>query len=72
MSIDRKKDTPKYLPRGFHFLFFKTISGMQNESASFLGFTETFVALFVLNYWLREFPLSAIANRFEFLCQKIN
>ena len=24
---------------------------------------------FVLNYWLREFPLSANANRFELRCQ---
>ena len=27
------------------------------------------MALFVLNYWLRDFPLSAIANCFEFRSQ---
>ena len=42
---------------------------MHNERASYLGFKETFAALFVLNCWLREFPLSAIANRFELRCQ---
>ena len=25
--------------------------------------------MFVLNYWLREFVLSEIANRFEFRCE---
>ena len=29
------------------------------------SFGATFAAVFVLNYWLREFPLSAFANRFE-------
>ena len=29
----------------------------------------TFTALFVLNYWLREFSLSMIANCFELWCQ---
>ena len=28
------------------------------------------MALFVLNYWLRELSLSAIANRFELRCQQ--
>ena len=42
---------------------------MHNEQASYLGFRATFAALFVLNYWLREFLLSAIANRFELRCQ---
>ena len=42
---------------------------MHNERASYLGFKETFAALFVLNCWLREFPLSAIASRVELRCQ---
>ena len=29
-----------------------------------------FAGLFVFNYWLREFPLSAVANLFEFRCQQ--
>ena len=32
-------------------------------------FRATFVALFVLKYCLREFLLSAVANRFELWCQ---
>ena len=32
-------------------------------------FLGNFAAMFVLNYWLREFPLSAIANRFEWRCE---
>ena len=27
------------------------------------------MATFVLNYWLREFPLSLFGNRFEFRCE---
>ena len=41
---------------------------MHNKRVSYLGFKET-LPLFVFNYWLREFPLSAIANRFELQCQ---
>ena len=33
------------------------------------GFRATFEALFVLNYWSKEFPLSAVANHFESLCE---
>ena len=32
-------------------------------------FGATFVAVFVLIYWLREFPLFAVPNRFELMCQ---
>ena len=52
------------------YLLLKTISGMHNERASYLGFRETFAALLVLNFWLREFPLSAATNCFEFRCQQ--
>ena len=34
-----------------------------------VNFGATPDALFPLNYWLREFPLSAVVNRFEFLCE---
>ena len=37
----------------------ENISGMHNAPASYLGLRDDFAALFVLNYWLREFPLSA-------------
>ena len=33
------------------------------------GFRANFAALFILNFWLREFPLSAVANSFESQCQ---
>ena len=33
------------------------------------GFEATFATVFVLIYWLREFPLSAVTNRFELRCQ---
>ena len=33
------------------------------------GFGATFAAVFVLIYRLREFPLSAVANRFELRSQ---
>ena len=33
------------------------------------GFRQIFTAWFVLNCWLREFPLSTIANHFELQCQ---
>ena len=33
------------------------------------GFGTTFVTVFVLNCWLREFLLSAFANRFELRCE---
>ena len=41
------------------------------QQANYLpGSQINFAALFVLNYWLREFPLSAIENRFESRCQQ--
>ena len=33
------------------------------------GFRATLAALFVLNYWLRGFPLYTIEDRFELRCQ---
>ena len=32
------------------------------------GFGATFAAVFILIYRLREFPLSAVTNRFELRC----
>ena len=46
----------------------KMISGVYNKRASYLGFNETFTALFVLNYWLTEFPLTAVVSRCELRC----
>ena len=36
-------------------LLLKIISEMHDEPASYLGIRETFAALFVLKYWLKEF-----------------
>ena len=33
------------------------------------GFGEAFELVFVLNYWLRELPLSEISNLFELRCE---
>ena len=35
-------------------------------------FQDKFAALFVLSYWLREFLLSAFANRYEVTCDTSN
>ena len=32
-------------------------------------FQDNFAAMFVLNYWLRDFPLYAVTNRFELRCE---
>ena len=42
---------------------------MHNAIVSRLGLGTSFAASFVLICCLREFPLSAIANRFEMACQ---
>ena len=39
---------------------------MQNKPASHMGFREIEAALFALDYCLKEFPLSATVNHFEF------
>ena len=49
-------------------LVIETTFRMHHKRASFFGFRQTFEALIVLNYWLKESPLSAIANHFEFRC----
>ena len=51
-------------------LLLKTISGIHNRRDSYLGLRETLRLYFVLNFCLREFPLSAVANLFEFRCQQ--
>ena len=34
-----------------------------------IGFGAAFAAVFALIYWLREFPLTAVANRIELRCK---
>ena len=40
----------------------------ENESLSYY-FRATVAAMFVMIHWLREFPLSAVTNRFELRCE---
>ena len=47
----------------------KTTFRLHKEIVCPTGFGATFAAVFVLIYWLREFPLSAVTNRFELRCQ---
>ena len=53
-----------------HFLSSSFKSHFWNEQQASLlpGFQRNFAALFVLNYWFRQFPLSAIVNVFDFSC----
>ena len=43
-------------------------SPVPSESSPY-WFQGNFAAMFVLNYWLREFPLSVFTNRFELSCE---
>ena len=56
----------------YHTLALTNISGIQNEQAAYMGFRANFAALFILNYWLREFLLSLISDYFELRCQSIS
>ena len=74
-SESKKQNPPDRffnLPFFFHY---KHITSLKNhpspapdESLQY-WFQGNFVAMFVLNYWLREFLLSAFANRFELRCE---
>ena len=44
------------------YLLLKAFSGMPNKQASDLSFRATSVALFALNYWIREFLLDEISK----------
>ena len=56
-------------------LFLFSINSLKNQlpraqgGSCSISFKATFADLSALNYWPREFPLSATANRFEFWCQ---
>ena len=47
----------------------KIIFRLRNGTVSATGFRTNVAALFALNYWLGEFPLSTVANRFDFQSQ---
>ena len=55
------------------FFCYKRITSFKNHMHKArvcpTGVGATFAACFDMNYWLREFPLSTIANRFELRCQ---
>ena len=51
-----------------HIISLKNLPSPQQVRVCTTGFGATFAAVF-LNYWLREFLLSAFANRFELRCE---
>ena len=51
-----------------HITSLKSICRLHKARVCPTGFGASFAAMFVLNYWLREFPLSVVANRFELRC----
>ena len=52
-----------------HITSLKTTFRLHKARACPAGFRATSAAVFVLIYWLREFHLSAFANRFELRCE---
>ena len=44
---------------------------LKRHSTYFSSFRVTFAALLVLNYWLREFSLLAVADRFDLNSQPV-
>ena len=67
-------DRPLDLPLFFRY---KHITSLKNHSSPAprkvlpYWFQGDFAAMTFLNYWLREFLLSAFANRFELRCEPI-
>ena len=55
--------------RFMHVTFLKNVPSPAPRESLPYWFQGNFAAMFVLNYWLREFPLSALANRFELRCE---
>ena len=71
-GIEKSCDRKVMLP---FFFRYKHLTCLKNvpfpppiESLSY-WFQGNFAAAFVLNYWLREFLLSAFTNRFELRCE---
>ena len=65
---DRTLDLPFFF-RYKHMTSLKSLfPPAPSKSLPYL-FQGNFAAIFVLNYWLREFPLSAFANHFESRCE---
>ena len=60
------------LPFFFHYKHITSLkkvpSPAPSESLRY-WFLDSFAAMLVLNYWLREFLLAAFANRFELRCE---
>ena len=67
-SRERTVDLP-FSFRCKHITFLKATFCLHRARVCITGFGATFAAVFDLIYWLRELPLSAVANRFELRCQ---
>ena len=52
-----------------HITSLRNLPSLAPSESSPYWFQGNFAVMFVLNYWLREFPLSVFANRFEFRCE---
>ena len=65
---DRAMDLPFFF-RHKHITFLTKTPFSHTKRELPYWFQGNFVAMFVLNYWLREFHLSAFANRFELRCE---
>ena len=52
-----------------HIIFLRNLPSPALSASLHFWFGANFVTVFVLNYWLREFLLSAFANRIELRCE---
>ena len=65
---DRTMDLPNFF-RYKHITSLENLPSPAPRMSLPYWFQGNFAAMFVLNYWLREFLLPAFANRFEFRCE---
>ena len=65
--LDRALDLP-FFSRCKHITSLKNNPSPAPSKSLPYWFQGNRSAMFVLNYWLREFSLSAFANRFELRC----
>ena len=67
-SADRTMDKPFFF-RYKHLTFLKNVQSPAPSESLTYWLQSNFAATSVLNYWLREFPLSKLANRFKLRCE---
>ena len=68
-QVNKVRETERYICSPCFvislYLLLKATCHLHNARVWPIGFGATFVAVFILIYWLREFPLSEVTNRFE-------